>query len=258
MTTQPSTASTKLANSLTFPLLLAVAAPLVVVFCIEVLHSVWWTFATYHVGICLVAPALESRRAGRSWRDHVVLLGLLDAPEPGRSGDCTGPPPWRNFAIALGLATALSTGGFLVLTRGRFLDQDRLEATVAGWGVTPEQMVAMLAVMAVLNAAAEELFWRGYLPGRVAVVRPDSPPPFALTVILPAVLYASYHAVTISRLVGEATGAVLMTGGVLSGGLIWGWLRRRTGSVWPALLSHGGAVVAYLAVHYWLTVAGKS
>ena len=76
--------------------------------------------------------------------------------------------------------------------------------------------------------------------------------------VLPAVLYASYHAVTISSLVGEALGVVLMTGGVLGAGLVWGWLRRKTGSVWPALLSHGGAVVAYLAVHYWLTTSAIS
>jgi membrane protease YdiL (CAAX protease family) len=45
----------------------------------------------------------------------------------------------------------------------------------------------------------------------------------------------------------------VMTCGVLGAGLFWGWLRRRTGAVWPALLSHGGAVIAYLAVHVWLT-----
>jgi membrane protease YdiL (CAAX protease family) len=150
------------------------------------------------------------------------------------------------------------TGVFLVLTRDRFLDPDRLESTVAGWGVSPEQMLTMLAVMAVLNGTAEELFWRGYLPGRVADSRPDSRPPVALTVVLPAFLYASYHAATIGHLLGETSGVVVMTGGVLGGGLFWGWLRQRTRSVWPALLSHGGAVLAYLAVHFWLTSVGGS
>jgi membrane protease YdiL (CAAX protease family) len=232
------------------PLLLALAAPLAVIVSIGILHNVWWTFATYQVGICLVAPALESRLAGRSRRDHAALLGLLDPPGAG------GPPSWRTTAIVLGLATALVTGGFLVLTREHFLDAERLEATVADWGVSPERMVIMIAVVAVLNAAAEELFWRGYLPGRVAVARPDSPAPVVLTVVLPAVLYASYHALTIGRLVGDAGGVLVMTGGVLGAGLFWGWLRRRTRSVWPPLLSHAGAVVAYLAVHFWLTATG--
>lgn len=237
-------------GSLTVPLMLALAAPLAVIVCILYLHSVWWTFAVYQVGICLVAPALESRLAGRTWREHAALLGLSSSPES------DGPPRLKILAVGLGLGTALVTGGFLVLTRDRFLDPELLEATVAGWGVAPEQMVTMLGVMAVLNAAAEEFFWRGYFPGRVATVRPGSSPPVALTVVLPSVLYASYHAMTIGHQVGETMGVVLMTGGVLGAGLIWAWLRRITGSVWPALLSHSGAVIAYLAVHYWLIAAG--
>ena len=232
-------------RSLAVPLVLATVAPLVVIVTIEYLHNLWWTFAIYQLGICLVAPVLESRRSGCSWREHAFLLGLL------------GPPRRRILGVALGLATALVTGGFLVLTRDRFLDPVRLETTVAQWGVPPEQLVATLAVMAGLNAVAEELFWRGYLPGRVAAARPSSPPPVILTVVLPALLYASYHGLTIGRLVGEIGGVVLMTSGVLGAGLFWGWLRRRTGSVWPPLLGHGGAVVAYLAVHYWLMATGR-
>ena len=51
----------------------------------------------------------------------------------------------------------------------------------------------------------------------------------------------------------KPNGAIVMTAGVLAGGLIWGWLRQRTGSVWLPLLSHTGGVFAYLAVHIWLT-----
>lgn len=243
-------------GQLAFPLLLAVAAPLAVIVGIKYLRSVWWTFAIYQVGICLVAPAIESGLAERSWLQHATMLGLSGPRATDGSGVRDGSPSQLTLAIVLGLVTALVTGVFLVLTRDRFLDPDRLESTLAGWGVSPGQMLTMLAVMAVLNAAAEELFWRGYFPGRVAVGLPASRPPVALTVILPAFLYASYHAATIGHLVREASGVVVMTGGVLGAGVLWGWLRRRTGSVWPPLLSHGGAVLAYLAVHLWVTNAG--
>jgi len=242
-------------GQLVFPLMLAVAAPLAVIVGIGYLRSAWWTIAIYHVGICLVAPAIESRLAGRSWRQHAAMLGLSDTRAADGSGVRGGSPSRATLAIVLGLVTALVTGAFLVAIRARFLDPDRLEATLAGWGVSPEQMLTMLAVMAVLNAAAEELFWRGYFPGRVAVGLPASRPPVALTVVLPAFLYASYHAATIGHLVGETSGVVLMTSGVVGAGLLWGWLRQRTGSIWPPLLSHGGAVLAYLAVHLWITNA---
>jgi len=227
-------------DSLVVPFVLALAAPIAVIVGIEYLHSVWWTFAFYQIGICLVAPALESRLAGRSWRQHAALLGLVG-------------PPRLGLAVLLGVITALVTGTFLVLSRDRFLDPDRLIKTVGAWGVPAERLLLLLGVMAVLDAAAEELFWRGYLPGRVGLARPGAPPPAALTVVLPAVLYASYHAATIGRLVGKISGVVVLTAGVLGAGLVWGWLRRRTGSVWPPLLSHSGAVIAYLAVHFWLT-----
>lgn len=248
MTERSSDDNATVRGSLAIPLTLAVVAPLTVLFCIEILHSVWWTFAIYQVGVCLVAPAVESLLAGRSWREHAAMLGLCGSHLDSRR--------LLSLAVGLGLGIAAVTGAFLVLTRDRFLDPDRLEATVANWGVAPDQMVAMLAVMAVLNAAAEELFWRGYFPGRVAGARPDAPPSVGLTVVLPAMLYASYHVATITQLVGNVVGVVLMTSGVLAAGLIWGWLRRRTGSVWPALLSHGGAVIAYLAVQFWLTIGG--
>ena len=233
------------------PLLLALAAPVAVIVSIEDLKSVWWTFAIYQVGICLVLPAIESRVKGRSWREHAQLLGLLGARATVGSDRRNGVRAHLQFAAILGIVTALVTGAFLVLTRDRFLDPARLQVTLATWGVSPGQTTAMLAIMAVLNATAEELFWRGYFPGRVTLVQPLAPA--ATPIVLPAALYASYHAVTISHLVGRAGGVVVMTVGVLGAGLCWGWLRRRTASVWPALLSHGGAVIAYLAVHVWLT-----
>jgi membrane protease YdiL (CAAX protease family) len=235
--------------SLKFPLLLAIAAPLAVVICIFWLHNVWWVFATYQAAICLVAPAIESRRSGRSWREHAALLGLRRERTPGDSMERVGSV--RGISVVLGLATALVTAAFLVLTRDRFLDATRIAHTLANWGVSSSKVPVVLGIMAVLNAAAEELFWRGYFPGRVMLA--SASPSRVLTVFIPATLYASYHAATIGQLVGGTSGAVLMTSGVLGAGLLWGWLRQRTGSVWPALMSHSGAVIAYLTVQLWLT-----
>lgn len=237
-------------ETLTIPLLLALAAPVAVIVSIEYLKSVWWTFAFYQVGICLVLPAVESRAKGRSWREHGELLGLLAARATG-TGKRNVVRDHLQFAAILGVVTALVTGAFLVVTRDRFLDPARLRTTLTSWGVSAGQTATMLTFMAVLDAAAEELFWRGYFPGRVALARTRAPA--ALTIVVPAVLYASYHAVTIRHLVGRAGGVAVMTSGVFGAGLFWGWLRSRTASVWPALLSHGGAVIAYLAVHVWLT-----
>lgn len=253
MSNQPFKVESTTSGSLTVPLVLAMAAPLAVIVSIQYLRSVWWAFASYQLGFCLVAPVIESRLAGRGWREHARMLGLLHPSAKDGSGDSVGSPRGFRSAIAFGLATALVTGAFLVLTRDRFLDPEHSVATIGSWGVSLGQVPAVLTFMGLLNAPAEELFWRGYFPGRVALARPTQRPPAALTVVLPAILYASYHAATIGSLVGETGGVVAITGGVLGAGLLWGWLRRRTGSVWLPLLSHTGAVLAYVMVHFWLT-----
>ena len=251
-------------ESLAIPLLLAFSAPIAVIYSIESLHSVWWTFALYQVAICLCLPAIASRLEGRSWREHAAILGLR------RSRAEEGYEPvsersqrtWKDHHLllsgTLGITTALVSGGFLVATRGRFLDSSRLTTTLAEWGVSPQRMLTMLAIMVVLTPAAEELFWRGYIPGCIASSRPGSRASIALTVILPAVLYTSYHAVTILRLLNVGSGALVMTAGVFGAGLFWGWLRRLTGSVWPPLASHAGAVIAYLAVYLWILQGSRS
>jgi membrane protease YdiL (CAAX protease family) len=242
----------------TLALSLAFSAPLAVILCLEFLRSVWWTFAVYQIGTCLVAPAVESRMRGRGWRDHAVLLGVLAPRVTDGSGASDDRLRALRLGVLLGLATVLVTGGFLLLTQELFLDPDRLEATLAGWGVAPHRVLTVLIIMAVLNATAEELFWRGYLPGRLMEARSPAAAPMRLTILMPAILYASYHVATIGHLVGDAPGVLMMTSGVLGAGLLWGWLRCRTGCIWPPLLSHAGGVSAYLFVYVRLVTMGPS
>ena len=129
--------------SLKFPLLLAIAAPLAVIVSIAYLNSVLWTFAIYQVFFCLVAPAVESRLNGRGWREHAVLVGLRRR----KTDDGSASSRRVILAIALGLITMLVTGGFLVITRDRFLNPGRLESTLAGWGVSSEQVLIVLAII---------------------------------------------------------------------------------------------------------------
>ena len=49
-------------------------------------------------------------------------------------------------------------------------------------------------------------------------------------------------------LVASLPVALLFMVAIFVAGLGWGWLREKTGSVWPALLSHAGAAGAYMAV----------
>ena len=105
----------------------------------------------------------------------------------------------------------------------------------------PGHAPGLILFMAVVNGPAEELFWRGFV---AAELRPASG--LAVRLLVPGLLYSSYHAVTIPALVPVPWLAALMLAAVLGAGVGWAWLRERTGSVWPALLSHGAATTAYM------------
>jgi uncharacterized protein len=95
----------------------------------------------------------------------------------------------------------------------------------------PGSFAASLAVMAILAPVAEETVFRGLLYGWVAG-RWGS----IAAWLVSSLLFAAAHV--------EPAHAIL----VLPLGLWFGWLRRRTGSLWPSLVAHmannGLAVVA--------------
>jgi hypothetical protein len=113
-----------------------------------------------------------------------------------------------------------------------------------GLGATPSLAAAsFLAVAAfgapgeaALVALPEELLFRGVLQGEIAE-RTGRP---ATAVIAAAAAFAAAH--------------VLLGGGPQSlltffPGLGFGWLRARTGSIWPAVAAHAVANVLWLAWH---------
>ena len=193
-----------------------------------VLRNVWATFLLYHLGICVVIPLLV---AGRGYAGVVGLSG-------GRTRDGV------RAGLILGASMAAAQVAALLWGADIFFADERVVESLNAWGAGPEQAGPLLLIMLVLNGPAEELYWRGFVHGRLGGLarRP--------AVALAALAYASYHGVTIGALFGSLPLAILFTTLVWGAGCLWGWLRERYGNVWPALLSHGGATVGYMFV-YW-------
>jgi membrane protease YdiL (CAAX protease family) len=209
---------------------LAVLAPLTVVFGLLVARQVAVVFVAYHLGICLFVPWLVARAEGRSWRRHLDHLGLGGGHR--RLG--------ATLAIALG---AIPLAAFMVAP-GLFPGATRLSDALAAWGVDPARPWPALLFLGVVNAPAEELFWRGWLQHRLG--------PGAGSLAGLVVLFASYHAVTIGILAPTPLARAAMLGGVLVAAAAWAWSRRRWGTIWPALASHLGASAGYVAVCLWI------
>ncbi|SJN28920.1 CAAX amino terminal protease family protein [Microbacterium esteraromaticum] len=143
-------------------------------------------------------------------------------------------------AVGFGWLTADFVGlsGFQELLRAQTPDTSTPIPPV--WLLAAAQLIAIPFAAATINAVAafgEELGWRGFL---VPALRRWGTWP---ALLISGALWGLWHTPVI--LLGynfgrtDVFGVLLMTAGCIVWGVLLGWLRLRSASLWPAVFAHG-------------------
>lgn len=177
---------------------------------------------------------------------------------------------WLAPPLLVGVGILLSAAlGFVQLDLTFAAFAAELEKAVPpGTPLPPVQLLvfaqlAMIPVGGLFNslfAFGEEIGWRGWL---LPVLRPLGTWP---ALILSGAIWGVWHSPLI--LLGynfgrtDITGVLFMVGGCVAWGILLGWLRLRSASVWPAVIAHGslnaaaGMIVIFAAAQPDLALAG--
>lgn len=146
----------------------------------------------------------------------LIALVIAVSPMGWQALPALGFRPARFWTVVLG-----TVGSLVVSVAASQLGEPEGVKQALDVARTPSLLVASLAVMALLAPLVEEAVFRGLLYGWVAGRWGTT-----IAWLASSILFAAAHV--------EPTHALL----VLPLGLWFGWLRRRTDSLWPSLVAH--------------------
>lgn len=110
----------------------------------------------------------------------------------------------------------------------------------------PAVYLAFAAYLTLVNSLLEEYVWRWFVQSRCAALLPAR-----AAVALAALFFTLHHVIALrSYLPWGATMAA--SAGVFLGGILWGWMYQRYGSVWPGFVSHALVDVGIFAIGWVL------
>lgn len=166
-------------------------------------------------------------------------------------------PSGRILAIALAIGLAQLVAGvsvyFLWLKPSGLFDEPVKEmlAKLQGFGLDSKAgLIGLAVVYSVVHSLLEEYYWRWFVLHEL----PLKPVP---ALALSSVAFAAHHVIVLAGYFGWASPwTYVLTACVAIGGLIFGWLYQRSGSLYAPWLAHAFADAVIFFIGYDL-LAGQ-
>jgi len=183
-----------------------------------ILPAIW-------VGLVLRRRIVPARPSGKS-----LMAGML-------TGAAIAAALWMLYVVAL--RDILQLGG----------TPAAVSAKLAEFGsTTPVKLLAFGLFIIIVNSAVEEYYWRWFVFGEMAELCP-----VWCAAVVSSIGFTFHHAVIVRYFLQASyfSWQVLFLAGCTGlGGVIWAWLRWRTGSVFPAWISHIWADIPIIAAGF--------
>lgn len=264
-----------------------VAWPSIIAFVLLACGLAWLVCLPLWLGRGLAEPAAGVLLPAMMFTPAVaalVVTFVLRVPRRGRRAEVLGLWPlrparrvvwlivagWLAPPVIVALGILLSAAfGFVRLDLGFSAFAAQLESALPPGtplppvGLVVGAQIASIPIAALVNAVfafGEELGWRGWL---VPALRPLGT---GTALLASGAIWGLWHSPII--LLGynfgrtDISGVLFMVGGCVAWGVLLGWLRLRSASVWPAVVAHGalnasaGLVLLVAAAQPDLALAG--
>jgi uncharacterized protein len=161
------------------------------------------------------------------------------------------------IGIALAIGVLEITGGLATYylwlkPAGVFIEPVKeMLAKMRGFGLDSKLgLIALGAVYSLVHSLLEEYYWRWFVLRELPLK-----PPAAL--VVSSVAFAAHHVIVLAGYFGwSSPWTYVFTAFVAVGGLIFGWLYQRSGSLYAPWLAHAGADAAIFIIGFDL-LAGQ-
>lgn len=146
------------------------------------------------------------------------------------------------LSLGLSFLITLLIGAYYL--HDMLFDIEQLRSLLGEWNFSGDQSVLLLLILVLLNPILEEIYWRGYLYHRIGQSLGS-----AKNMLHASFWFTTYHLVVIIPVFSWPLNVVVAIP-IFAAGVLWGWIRHRTGSLLIPIISHMvadlGIVIIYM------------